>query len=264
MLSKRLASTTAIGLLLVAGATACGDNDKPVATDKAAAGKTAAAPGLDTEKLTAEEIQKQAKDALAGATSVKVVGTVNKDADQVSVDLAVDTKGQCKGTLSLPGTGKFELLGDGKQVYLKPDAAFLNSATEGKNPQAVELLKGRWIGGAQDDPDMKELTTACNLKELTKTFGAGDDSKATNITKGSAGTVNGAKTFSVKSQNSSGGEVTLHVATEGKPYPLRIEKSGKGGGQMDFTDIDKALTVQAPPADQVIDYALFKDKVQAA
>ncbi|MFJ8435048.1 hypothetical protein ACIQ9P_27485 [Kitasatospora sp. NPDC094019] len=262
MLSKRLASTTAIGLLLVAGATACGDNDKPAA-DKAAAGK-AAAPGLDTEKLTAEEIQKQAKEALAGATSVKVVGTVEQDADRISVDLAVDTKGQCKGTLSLPGAGKFELLGDGKQVYLKPDTAFLNSVTEGKNPQAVELLKGRWIGGAQDDPDMKEITTACNLKELTKTFGSGDESKATNITKGSAGTVNGAKTFSVKSNNSAGGEVTLHVATEGKPYPLRIEKTGKGGGQMDFTDIDKALTVQAPPADQVIDYSLFKDKVRTA
>ncbi|MCX4753726.1 hypothetical protein [Kitasatospora purpeofusca] len=260
MLSKRLASTTAIGLLLVAGATACGDNDK-AAADKATGGKTAAAPGLDTEKLTAEEIQKQAKEALAGAASVKITGSFNKDTDQIAIDLAVDTKGQCKGTLGLPGAGKFELLGDGKQVYLKPDAEFLNSATGGKNPQAVELLKGRWITGAQSDPELKELTSACDLKELTKTF---DDSKATNITKGSAGTVNGAKTFSVKSKNSSGGEVTLHVATEGKPYPLRLEKSGKGGGQMDLTDIDKPLTVQAPPADQQLDFSLFKDKVQAA
>ncbi len=252
MLSKRLVCTAAIGLLLAAGATACGDNDKPATA--------AAAPKLDTEKLSAEEIQKQAKDALAGASSVKVVGAINKDSEKISVDLAVDTKGQCKGTMSVPGAGKFDLVGDGKQVYLKPDTEFLTSVTEGKNPQAVELLKGRYIAGVQDDPDMKELTTVCNLKELTKTFGA--DDRATNITKGSAGTVNGVKTFSVKSKDSSGGEVTLHVAAEGKPYPLRIEKSGKDGGQMDFTEIDKALTVQAPPADQVIDYSLFKDRVK--
>ncbi len=33
---------------------------------------------------------------------------------------------------------------------------------------------------------------------------------------------------------------------------------------MDLTDIDKPLTVQAPPADQQLDFSLFKDKVQAA
>ncbi|MER5349478.1 hypothetical protein ABT093_03980 [Kitasatospora sp. NPDC002551] len=250
MLSKRLASTAAICLLLAAGATACGD-------DKASPAK------LDTAKLSAEEIQKQAKDALAGATSVKVVGTIG-GAEKMTLDLAVDTQGQCKGTITMPGTGKFELLGDGKQVYLKPDAEFLTNVAGGgaDGAKAAELLKGRYIAGVQDDPEMKELTTACNLKELTRSFV--EDGKSTDLTKGSAGTVNGAKTFSVKSKNSSGDEIVLHVATEGTPYPLRLEKTGKDGGQADFTEINKPLTIQAPPADQIIDYSMFKDQATTA
>ncbi|MFE7560601.1 hypothetical protein [Kitasatospora sp. NPDC057500] len=251
MLSKRLASTAAICLLLAAGATACGD-DKPSATK------------LDTAKLSAEEIQKKAKDALAGAGSVKVAGSVGNGAEKMTIDLALDTKGQCKGGITMPGMGKFELLGDGKQVFLKPDAEFITNVAGGgaEGAKAAELLKGRYIAGVQDDPEMKELTTACNLKELTKSFL--DDGKSTDLTKGSAGTVNGAKTFSVKSKNSSGDEVVLHVATEGTPYPLRVEKTGDDGGQMDFTEIDKPLTVQAPPADQVIDYSKFKSEATPA
>ncbi|MFE6871695.1 hypothetical protein ACFVFS_34770 [Kitasatospora sp. NPDC057692] len=251
MLSKRLAGTAAICLLLAAGATACGD-------DKVSAAK------LDTAKLSAEEIQKKAKDALAGATSVKVAGSIDNGAAKMTVDLAVDTQGRCQGSITMPGMGKFELLGDGKQVYLKPDAEFVANVAGGgaDGAKAAELLKGRYIAGVQDDPEMKELTTACSLKDLTKSFL--DDSKATNLTKGEAGTVNGAKTFSIKSKNSGGDEIVVHVATEGTPYALRVEKTGKEGGKMDFTDINKPLTVQAPPADQVIDYAKFKDAAKPA
>ncbi|GAA1412934.1 hypothetical protein GCM10009639_65620 [Kitasatospora putterlickiae] len=251
MLSKRLAGTAAICLLLAAGATACGD-DKPSAAK------------LDTAKLSAEEIQQKAKDALAGAESAKVAGSIGNGAEKMTVDLAVDTKGQCKGAITMPGMGKFELLGDGKQVYLKPDAEFITAVAGGgaEGAQAAELLKGRYIAGVQDDPEMKELTTACNLKDLTKSFL--EDGKSTGLTKGSAGTVNGTKSFSLKSKNSGGDEVVLHVATEGAPYPLRVEKAGKDGGQMDFTEINKPLTVQAPPADQVIDYSKFKSGATGA
>ncbi|MFB7472731.1 hypothetical protein [Kitasatospora sp. NPDC056184] len=251
MLSKRLAGTAAICLLLAAGATACGD-------DKVSAAK------LDTAKLSAEEIQKKAKDALAGATSVKVVGAISSADQNMTLDLAVDTQGQCKGSVTMPGVGKFELLGDGKQVYLKPDSEFISNVAGGgaDGAQAAELLKGRYISGVKDDPDMSELTTACNLKDLTKSFL--EDGKSTDLTKGSAGTVNGTKTFSIKSKNSGGDEIVVHVATEGTPYPLRIEKSGQGGGKADFTDINKPLTVQSPPADQVIDFAKLKSQVKPA
>ncbi|MFB6888131.1 hypothetical protein ACFCX4_02305 [Kitasatospora sp. NPDC056327] len=251
MLTKRLAGTVAICLLLAAGATACGDD------------KASSAAKLDTDKLSAEEIQKKAKEALAGASSVKVVGEIVNDSAKVALDLAVDTQGQCKGSVTMPGAGRFELLGDGKQVFLKPDSDFVKNVAGGgpEAAKAAELLKGRYISGVQNDPEMKELTTVCNLKELSKSFT--EDGGASNITKGSAGTVNGAKTFSVKSK-SDGGETVLHVATEGTPYPLRLEKTGKDSGKVDFTEINKPLTVQAPPADQVIDYSVFKSQSKTA
>ncbi|MFE2726062.1 hypothetical protein [Kitasatospora sp. NPDC059327] len=44
---------------------------------------------------------------------------------------------------------------------------------------------------------------------------------------------------------------------------MRIEKTaGKDTGRMDFTDYDKPLTVQAPPADGVPDFGQVQGPVQ--
>ncbi|MFJ2779218.1 hypothetical protein [Kitasatospora sp. NPDC087315] len=254
MLSKRLASTAAICLLLAAGTAACGDNKD----------KASATPKLDTEKLSAQEIEKQAKDALAGASSVKIVGNVVDGDGKMEISLALDTKGQCTGSLSMPGTGKFEIISDGKETYLKPDKDFWTAVAGPAGEKAAELFKGRYLSGFQGDPDMKELTTVCNLKELSKKI-VEDDSKKSTVAKGSAGTVNGVKTFSLKSTGPDGQQATIHVATEGKFYPVRVEQNkGTETGQTDFTDFDKPLTVQAPPADNVIDFSKFKDELKSA
>ncbi|MFF2039396.1 hypothetical protein ACFVVX_03125 [Kitasatospora sp. NPDC058170] len=254
MLSKRLASTAAICLLLAAGTAACG-GDK----DTAAAG-----PKLDTDKLSAQEIEKQAKDALAGASSVKIAGSIADEDGKTSIDLSLDTKGQCTGSMGMPGMGSFEIISDGKASYLKPDKEFWKSFGGPKGEQVAELFKGRYLTGFEGDPQMKSLTTVCNLAELSKKI-TEDDGTKSKAEKGSAGTVNGAKTFSLKVTNSDGEQSTIHVATEGKFYPVRIEKTtGKDGGQIDFTEYDKPVTIKVPAADSVIDFAKFKQQLQTA
>lgn len=57
---------------------------------------------------------------------------------------------------------------------------------------------------------------------------------------------------------------TISVATSAKPYPVRIvQVGGDSPGTVDFSDYDKPLTVQAPPADQVIDVSQFQQELQS-
>ncbi|MFD7454320.1 hypothetical protein [Kitasatospora sp. NPDC059827] len=275
MLSKRLASTAAICLLLGAGTAACGDNkgaDKaaaPAATTAVAAATPTATPTptptvakLDTDKLTAEEIEKKAKDALAGATSLRISGKMASDDGEMTINMVMDSKGECQGSMAMPGMGSFELLSDGKQYFLKPDAQFWKTFGGPKGDAVAEVFKGRYLTGFQDDPKMKDLTDFCKLTDASNQM-LDDGSSAS--TKGSAGTVNGVKTFSLRQKDDKGEESLLHIATEGKFYPVRMEKTtGSDKGQIDFTDYDKPVTIQVPSPDNVIDYTKFEDKVKGA
>lgn len=259
MSSKRLVSTAAICLLLAAGTTACGGNDD---SGTGAAAKAAAVPTLDTEKLSAEEIEKHAKDALTGATSLKVKGEAKTDEGTMKIDLALDTKGQCVGSLAMPGMGGFEVVNDGNQAWIKPDAKFWETFGGKDGAKAAELFKGRWLSGVNSDPKAKQLTEVCNLKSFTKEIAGDDGSK---VTKGTAGTVDGQKTFSLKSVDKDGEESLIHVLTEGKFYPVRIDHpKGESTGQMNFTDFDKPITITPPPAAEVIDISKFKSQFPSA
>ena len=271
MLSNRLASTAAICLLLGAGTAACGDNK---ASDKAAAPATGAAAAatptaaptptaaqLDTDKLSAQEIEKKAKDALASATSLRISGKMTSDDGVMTIDMVMDSKGQCRGTMALPGMGSFEMISDGTAYFMKPDAQFWKTFG-GSNPAVLAKLENRYLTGFQNDPKMKDMTDFCKLADASNQML--DDGSST-PSKGSAGTVNGVKTFSLKEKDDQGEESTLHIATEGKFYPVRLEKTtGKDQGQINFTGFDKPVTVQAPPASSVIDYTKFQDTVKSA
>jgi hypothetical protein len=51
---------------------------------------------------------------------------------------------------------------------------------------------------------------------------------------------------------------TLYIATQGQPYPVRLE-SVNGKGAIDFLDYGKALNVPIPATDQVVDVAKLKE-----
>ncbi|MFB7128186.1 hypothetical protein [Kitasatospora sp. NPDC056273] len=257
MLSKRLVSTAAICLVLAAGTAACGS-----ATSD---GKAGSAQKLDTGKLSAQDIEKQAKEALASATSLKMAGTVDTGDGAMELNLTMDSKSQCTGTMAMPGMGKFEIISDGKTSYVKPDTAFWTAVGGPNGAKAAELFKGRYLTGFESDPSMGSLTKVCNLADFSKKI---TDSKSSGdkVEKGSAGDVNGVKTFSLKSTDSKGEVTTLQIATEGKPYPVRIEHAGAkdGNGKIDFSEFDKPLTVQVPSADSTIDFTKFKDQLKTA
>ncbi|MET8544775.1 hypothetical protein ABZW03_29645 [Kitasatospora sp. NPDC004799] len=265
MLSKRLVSTAALCLVLAAGTAACGSNKSDGKSDGKGEAKAGASQKLDTDKLSAEDIQKQTKDALASATSLKMAGTIGSDGEAMEMNLTLDNKSQCTGTMAMPGMGKFEIISDGKTSYVKPDTAFWTAMGGPNGAKAAELFKGRYLTGFESDPSMGSIASVCNLAEFSKKITESKNDKD-KVEKGSAGTVNGVKTFSLKATDSDGEVSTIHVATEGKPYPVRIEHSGSkdGNGKIDFSEFDKPLTVQVPSADNTLDFTKFKDQLKTA
>ncbi|PBC70786.1 hypothetical protein BX265_5343 [Streptomyces sp. TLI_235] len=268
MLSTRLVRTAAVCAVLAAGATACGSEGKPAAKAPAAPAPASASPSpvqtLDTEKLTAEELSKQAHAAMSALTALKVDGSLTSEGQKITLHLAADKQGNCKGTVSV-GDGQVEVVHNGTGTWIKPDAAFWKKiGSEKGNPKAgamaAELFKGRYLTGGQSDSRIQEVASMCDLiKGITQ------DNDEGPLTKGAAGTVNGVKTFTLLGTDpEDGAKTTLHIATEGKPYLIRMEAAGKEPGQMDFSDFDKPVTVQAPPADEVIDYSLFQQKLKTA
>ncbi|WP_371493537.1 hypothetical protein OG871_38750 [Kitasatospora sp. NBC_00374] len=267
MLSKRLVATAVACSALIVGASGCGQDKAPAAaTASAAASSTSAgaAGHLDTGKLTAAEIEKQARDAMASLSSVKVAGNLVTDGQKMTLDLATDTKGNCQGKVGIADMGEIEIIHTAGVSYMKPDAAFWKAiGGRGTNPQAgamaAELFKGRYLTGAKDDPKLAGLAAMCDLvKAMTD-----DEETDPDAVKGAAATVNGVKTFTVVTTDDDGAKTTAYVATDGKPYLVKVTHDGKEPGEMVFSDFDKPITVQAPPADNVIDYSQFKAKLTA-
>lgn len=108
----------------------------------------------------------------------------------------------------------------------------------------AELFKGRYITNGQDDPSLKEMAEVCDLiGAISKDDGTSGDK----YTKGGAADVDGTKAFSITATDSDGENSTLYVATQGKPYLVRMEQTaGAEPGQLTFSDFDKPLDLKAP------------------
>ncbi|WP_199881638.1 hypothetical protein [Streptomyces sp. CB03911] len=269
MPAKRFVYASIACVLLAAGATACGgDKAGDKAADKAgAAAPPAKAGSVDIEKLGAEEIVKQAQTAMGGLNSVKVNGTLTVEGGKLTFDLAASKAGDCTGSVGTGSEGKVELVRIGGRTWIKPDAVFWNTvaAKEGNAKSGAvlaELFKGRYITNGQDDPSLKEMAEVCDLiGAISKDDGTSGDK----YTKGAAADVDGTKAFSITATDSDGEHSTLYVATQGKPYLVRMEQTaGAEPGQLTFSDFDKPLDLKAPPADNVIDFSAVKQKLRTA
>ncbi|MGK4583534.1 hypothetical protein [Kitasatospora sp. HPMI-4] len=274
MLSKRLVHSAVVCAVLAVGATACGGSkDKsatpatPASAPASAASSAGAVSGLAVDTLSGEQIMDKVKAAMSGLAAVKIDGTVVTDDGEMTVHLALDKKKNCAGSVANGGVGKVEILHNEAGTWIKPDDAYWkNIAVKEGSPQAgpmlAELFKGRYLTGAQNDENLKGMSDQiCGMLEGL----AQDDGIPSKATKGAAGTTNGIKTFSLTVVDDQSGASTLHIATEGQPYIVRMESaSASEPGHLDFSDFNKPITVTAPPAENVIDYSVFQQKLKSA
>ncbi|MGA4840075.1 hypothetical protein [Streptomyces sp. G45] len=250
---------------------ACGsDDDSGDKGGKSGKGDKEVA-GDSTSDLSAREISDKAKRELLDARSVHLrltdKGTdVEKD-DPASVDLTLDRDGNCVGKLTFgTGGGSADLVKRGDKVWMKPDSAFWRTQVpNGGGAAAAELFKNRYIHGSTTDPMLKGLAEVCDLRELQDSVADdsdGSDDDVRNLKKGEVTTVDGTKVIPLTATDD-GKEKTLYVAAEGKPYLLRATEKGDGEDKTTIlSDYDEPVPTRTPSADESVDIAKLKERLQ--
>jgi hypothetical protein len=238
---RLLAAVPAAFVLLAAG---CGEDTTAGRGSLAPTSSGSSAAGQGVAALSADEILKKATAALQAAGSVRIKGEGGTGSERFAIDLRY-AGANSTGTLGVSGQ-TIELRKLGQTVYLKGSREFW---TSNGGEAAAQLLTGKWLKTPLSDKRFSGLYQLTDLREAAKGILDPDGT----ITKGTEKTVNGVPCIGLVSSGKDGG--TLWVATTGEPYPVRIEPNPGSGeqGALDFTGYGESVTVEPPPADQVVD-----------
>ncbi|MFI1679234.1 hypothetical protein [Streptomyces sp. NPDC020607] len=253
-----LRRTAAVAAALVAatvGLTACGtESGKASGSGK---------PKEPFAGMSGTEIVDKAVEATKGATSLRLAGGIDDDeTGRMKMDLALDTSGKCAGTMSMADEGSFDLIVPGNgTVYMKYDEKFLRSQSKGEpedqTAAAVEMLADRWSKTKASGADAKDIAGMCDLDDLLKEFEGEINS---NARRGATTELDGTPAIKIDAHDAEE-KYTIYVATEGKPYLLKItdaEATKSAGAEktapehLTFSEYDKPVKT-TPPAGKVID-----------
>jgi len=223
----------------------------------------------DGDDLTARQLADQAKDNLLHAKSVHLkltdrsTDTRTSTTQPASMDLALDRHGNCVGSMEMGAHGgSVEIVKQGDEVWMKPDADFWKAQVPGGQGDAVaELFKNRYIHGSTSDAMLKGMADTCDLTSFQKEV-AGDKNGAATLTKDDETTVDGTKVIPLKGTEDGRREV-LYVTSDS---PHRLVKATQHGGGTDltltFTDYDKPVPTATPSADESVDVGKLQEELQ--
>ncbi|GAA4874862.1 hypothetical protein [Kitasatospora terrestris] len=239
--SGRILGTLALAGCALLGAAGCGES-----TEQAAAPAPNPTGENGVAELSAQQLVGRSVQALKEGRSARAAGSLTSEGEQIGLDLALDTGANCAGTMTLGPDGGFALVKIGNDLWIKPDAAFW--ATHGGSAVS-DLVGDRYLRTTADDADFADVASLCDLDDLADSIGR----NAVDVAKGPRTTLRGIPAVTVTGRNE-GEPGTLYVATEGRPYPLRLEKAtGPEVGGIDFTDFGVPVPAAAPPPDRSVD-----------
>lgn len=249
---------TALAALCIAAAATAGLTGCQPGQDKAdsrtSASSASAEPGRSAAQkepfagLTGAEIADRATKATTGASSLRVKGAIPDDESggTISLDVLLNKKGECAGTIGMGGHGKADLIKTGDIVYMKFDEALLREQSEGESKAdteaAVAMLAGKWTKTKATGEDAKEFEGFCDLGAVLD----GAEDSNSDASRGSTTTVDGAPAITLHEKDGKD-RYTLYVATEGKPYLLRVDSvSASDPGTLTFSEYDEPVPAQKP------------------
>ncbi|ADI07699.1 putative lipoprotein [Streptomyces bingchenggensis BCW-1] len=255
-------STTTLAALCAVTAlalTACGtDDDKggtagksgqsASASSKATpSSKKSKASGSELEKLTGPQIANKAMKAMQSATSLTTALDGTVDGGPMKYRMSSANNGECVGNMSFGTEGKVELIKTGDLIYMKFDRAFWKSQGGKDGAAAADTIGDRWTKSKASGSDFKDFASACDSDEMLSGFESGPNLAR----KGETTTVDGKPAITLIETD--GDETyTTYVATEGKPYILKmVIKGGKEPGTVTFGDFDQPVDAKAPTGDIV-------------
>ncbi|MEU6677817.1 hypothetical protein [Streptomyces sp. NPDC046925] len=240
-----LAAAATVGLT-ACGSESAGSGGAGSSKGSSDAGKKEAGP---FPGLSGPEIVDKAVKATTDASSLTVQGKVPDEDGTIELDMAFDTKGRCAGSMAMGGEGSLDLITTKSTVYMKYDEKFLRAQGKGEpaaeTDAAVNMLADKWVKTSATGTDTKEIAEFCDLDVLLADFKDVDSAAS----RGKTTTVDGTPALTLTERDGKDRH-TLYVATEGKPYLLKIvNESAKTPEFLSFSDFDKPVDATPPKGD---------------
>lgn len=240
-----------LAAVATAGLTGCGTQGK----DGSPSGSRSQGPakGADREKepfpgLSGGEITERALKATTGAESLRMQGDMpdEESGGTLHIDMSLNKKGECAGTLGLDGQGTAELIKTGDSIYMKYDEAFLRAQSEGEPKGQVDatvaMLAGKWTKMSVQGADADDVAAFCDLDVM---LGGAEDGSS-DATRGRTTTIGGKRALTLRERDGKD-DYTFYVATEGEPYLLRLDNASPGEpGTVTFSAFDEPVPARKP------------------
>lgn len=248
----KVVSTAAAGLGALLLLSACGggsEGGSGESSDQSA--EEAAAFAEESPETIVAEAEKDMK----ALSSLRMAGSLTNDGQEISLDLALSTAGDCAGDLSLGEDASLELLSVGGETWIKPSPAFWEQFAGPAAAQVTEAAGDKWVAFPGDEAD--SFADICDLDSLLDEFNSDDSDEKIEV--GGTEDVDGQEAVTVESTSDDGEPVTSWVATADPHHILQVEvDQGDEPGQVTFSDFDAELDLEAPASDEVFDLSTFQ------
>jgi hypothetical protein len=227
-MKKSTLATFAMGVAIAATMTGCGGDDG----------------GGDFADKSAKDIIKASSSDMENLKSVHLNADITSEGSNVTMDLSLDTDGNCEGTVGIED-GSAEVRSVGGESWFKADEAFWQSQAGDQADQIIGIVGDKWVVDPND-----QFSTFCDLDGLLKDIGdpEGVEDAKTDGTED----VDGDEAVKVVGDDE-GSETTAFIAVDEPHYILKVEVTGDDEGEATFSDFDEDVEVEAPGDDEVIE-----------
>ncbi|MBL3667010.1 hypothetical protein JL475_13625 [Streptomyces sp. M2CJ-2] len=198
-----------------------------------------------TDERSAWQSLDDAHRTMESLTSVTIEAeTTRTDGERSTSVLRTDLKSTCTFRSSSESGAALEQIRIKETDYIRPNRAYLDQWAGRETPSGAE--QDRWIKKTSSDS-----VPGDGLSDCTWPFAAFGKVK-----EGGPAEVDGrpALALVVTDAEDKGGTYTFHVATEGKPYLLKVDYKGTDlRTTTTFSDFGKPLKVEPPADDELLD-----------
>ncbi|MEF9914551.1 hypothetical protein RJT17_30820 [Streptomyces sp. P5-A9] len=212
---------------------------------------TGCAGGGAEKELSADELLDEAHATMNALSTVTIAAsTTVADGTGYSSRQTTDLEGRCTNKITWAGKGTLEQIRIDDTDYVRPDRAYLEQWSGRKAAEADE--QDRWIKTPAAHAKPGDGLVDCTWP--FSAFGTAVKGKPTEI--GGRAAVSLKVTDEGDGHDAAKGVYTFYVATEGKPYLLRVAYKGTDyRSTTDFGAFDEPLAVRAPAESDVLDAA---------
>ena len=215
----------------------------PAASESPSAGSPSPSPSAGLESASADEVLAAARAALLRAPSVHAKGNLVTAGTPYTIDMRMVRGAGAAGTMGVQGKG-LDLVRIGDTAYVRPDAAFLRSATN--SASSVRLLSGTYFKVTARKSALFAPFVA--LTDAEQAFGS-TLAPAGQVSKGAVTHLNKVRALDLLVDGGKSGHV--FVALSGPPYPLRIVYGSTSRQHVDLDRFGARVKLAAPPASKV-------------